>query len=251
MPAGAARNALDCALLGFRGQSERQAGACACRPAGAASARHRLHDLARHAGDDGRGGAQGGRAQAPEGEARRGGRSGAHPRGARGGAERRADRRCQRGLARRTTSRKISRPALRRVSRWSSSRCRLATMRRLRRSRGRSRCVPTRACTTARRLPRSSGKYDAVNIKLDKTGGLTEALAMAARGRAARLRHHGRLHGGDLAVDGARRCWSRSARASSISTGRCCSRATASMGCATRAAWSIRRRQPSGGSARA
>ena len=37
-----------------------------------------------------------------------------------------------------------------------------------------------KACTTARRLPRSSGKYDAVNIKLDKTGGLTEALAMAA-----------------------------------------------------------------------
>ena len=32
------------------------------------------------------------------------------------------------------------------------------------------------------------GKYDAVNIKLDKTGGLTEALVMAARGRAARLR---------------------------------------------------------------
>ena len=29
---------------------------------------------------------------------------------------------------------------------------------------------------------RSSARYDAVNIKLDKTGGLTEALALAARG---------------------------------------------------------------------
>ena len=29
-------------------------------------------------------------------------------------------------------------------------------------------------------LPALAGKYDAVNIKLDKTGGLTEALAMAA-----------------------------------------------------------------------
>ena len=31
----------------------------------------------------------------------------------------------------------------------------------------------------------SSGLYDAVNIKLDKTGGLTEALALADRGRGA------------------------------------------------------------------
>ena len=95
------------------------------------------------------------------------------------------------------------------------------------------------------------GKYDAVNIKLDKTGGLTEALAMARGGRAARLRHHGRLHGGDVAVDGAGACWSRSARAWSISTGRCCSRATARTGCAMRAAWSIRRRRRCGAETRA
>ena len=48
-----------------------------------------------------------------------------------------------------------------------------------------------------------AGKYDAVNIKLDKAGGLTEALAMRGRGARARLRHHGRLHGGDIAGDGA------------------------------------------------
>ncbi len=38
------------------------------------------------------------------------------------------------------------------------------------------------------------------------------------------------------------RCWSRSARAWSISTGRCCSRAIARTGCVTRAASFIRRR---------
>jgi L-alanine-DL-glutamate epimerase-like enolase superfamily enzyme len=33
-----------------------------------------------------------------------------------------------------------------------------------------------------------AGRYDAVNIKLDKTGGLTEALAMAQAARAAGLK---------------------------------------------------------------
>lgn len=36
-------------------------------------------------------------------------------------------------------------------------------------------------------LAQLAGKYDAVNIKLDKTGGLTEALALAARASQARL----------------------------------------------------------------
>jgi L-alanine-DL-glutamate epimerase-like enolase superfamily enzyme len=36
-------------------------------------------------------------------------------------------------------------------------------------------------------LPRLAGKYDAVNIKLDKAGGLTEALALAARADEAGL----------------------------------------------------------------
>jgi L-alanine-DL-glutamate epimerase-like enolase superfamily enzyme len=39
------------------------------------------------------------------------------------------------------------------------------------------------ACHTAADLDRLVGKYDAVNIKLDKTGGLTEALALAAAAR--------------------------------------------------------------------
>jgi L-alanine-DL-glutamate epimerase-like enolase superfamily enzyme len=39
------------------------------------------------------------------------------------------------------------------------------------------------ACHTTKDLDRLAGKYDAVNIKLDKTGGLTEALALAAAAR--------------------------------------------------------------------
>ncbi len=46
-------------------------------------------------------------------------------------------------------------------------------------------------------------RYDAVNIKLDKTGGLTEALAMKSGSRGGRAEGDGRLHAGDLAVDGA------------------------------------------------
>ena len=41
---------------------------------------------------------------------------------------------------------------------------------------------------TANRSRALVGKYDAVNIKLDKTGGLTEALAMARRQSALALR---------------------------------------------------------------
>ncbi|MGE0259035.1 MAG: N-acetyl-D-Glu racemase DgcA [Alphaproteobacteria bacterium] len=39
------------------------------------------------------------------------------------------------------------------------------------------------SCHTTADLDRLAGKYDAVNIKLDKTGGLTEALALAAAAR--------------------------------------------------------------------
>ncbi len=40
------------------------------------------------------------------------------------------------------------------------------------------------SCHTAADLDRLAGKYEAVNIKLDKTGGLTEALALAEAARA-------------------------------------------------------------------
>jgi L-alanine-DL-glutamate epimerase-like enolase superfamily enzyme len=39
-----------------------------------------------------------------------------------------------------------------------------------------------------RQLEALAGRYDAVNIKLDKTGGLTEALALAREARAAGFR---------------------------------------------------------------
>jgi len=40
------------------------------------------------------------------------------------------------------------------------------------------------ACHTAADLDRLIGKYDAINIKLDKAGGLTEALQLATAARA-------------------------------------------------------------------
>ncbi|MFV8781783.1 L-Ala-D/L-Glu epimerase [Microbulbifer sp. SA54] len=39
------------------------------------------------------------------------------------------------------------------------------------------------SCHTRKDLPRLRGRYDMLNIKLDKTGGLTEALALAEEGR--------------------------------------------------------------------
>ncbi len=44
------------------------------------------------------------------------------------------------------------------------------------------------SCHTRADLDRLAGKYDAVNIKLDKTGGLTEALALAEAARAGGFR---------------------------------------------------------------
>jgi L-alanine-DL-glutamate epimerase-like enolase superfamily enzyme len=40
------------------------------------------------------------------------------------------------------------------------------------------------ACHTRADLDRIAGKYDAINIKLDKAGGLTEALELAAMAKA-------------------------------------------------------------------
>ena len=72
-----------------------------------------------------------------------------------------------------------------RAWRWSNSRCRPATMRRWRRKRPVPVCadesVHDRAGLAALR-----DRYDLVNIKLDKTGGLTEALALADEARKAR-----------------------------------------------------------------
>ena len=47
------------------------------------------------------------------------------------------------------------------------------------------------------------GRFDIVNIKLDKCGGLTEGLAMAAEARRLGLRRDGREHGRNQPRDGA------------------------------------------------
>ena len=117
---------------------------------------------------------------------------------------------------------------------WWSSRCRRGAIGRLP---GIKRPIPICADESAHglaSLPGLAGTYDAVNIKLDKAGGLTEALAMAAAARGMGLGVHGRLHGGDVACHGAGRAAGADARASSISTGRCCSPATAIPACAMR-----------------
>ncbi|MDZ7768864.1 MAG: enolase C-terminal domain-like protein [Woeseiaceae bacterium] len=74
-------------------------------------------------------------------------------------------------------------------STWSSSRCRGAPTRR---STGFDSPVPLAAdesCQDSSELEIAARRYDMINIKLDKTGGLTEALALArqARDRGCRL----------------------------------------------------------------
>ena len=102
---------------------------------------------------------------------------------------------------------------------------------------------------TARSLAALAGKYDAVNIKLDKTGGLTEALAMAQEAErlgfalmvgcmVATSLVHGAGHAG-----GAARARGRSRRA------RCCWRRTARTAYATTAASFIRPRRRCGADA--
>jgi L-alanine-DL-glutamate epimerase-like enolase superfamily enzyme len=66
-----------------------------------------------------------------------------------------------------------------------------------------------------------AGCYEMVNIKLDKTGGLTGGAARAGRGHATWLADHGGLYGQHIVIDGARRGGG-AAGEWSISTGRCC-----------------------------
>ena len=73
-----------------------------------------------------------------------------------------------------------------------------------------------------RASPGLRGSYDMVNIKLDKTGGLTEALALRDAAAGGGLRHHGRLHGRLVAGDGAGGADGAGRATSSTSTARCC-----------------------------
>ena len=109
-------------------------------------------------------------------------------------------------------------------------------------------CADESAHTSAD-LDRLASRYDAVNIKLDKTGGLTEALAMA---RSAKARGLKIMVGSMVATSlaGARRCCSPMTPIGSISTARCCSRATASPASQSRMASSARRLQSCGARSR-
>ena len=93
-------------------------------------------------------------------------------------------------------------------------------------------------------------RYDAVNIKLDKTGGLTEALAMADAAQALGFEIMiGCMVATSLAMAPAM-LLAQQARFVDLD-GRCCWRATATAGCATTAVWSIRRKPHCGADARA
>ena len=63
------------------------------------------------------------------------------------------------------------------------------------------------SCHDRASLAHLVGRYDAVNIKLDKTGGLTEALALRQAALAGGYRDHGRLHGWAPRSPWRRPCW--------------------------------------------
>ncbi len=111
MPPGAARNALDCALLDLEAKCAGKQGLEPARPARAKTLHHGIHDLVGHAGGDGGGDRKGRAPAAAQNQA--GGRWRRFPdcRGPQGRAPFRADRRRQRGLDARTILRKTWRPA--------------------------------------------------------------------------------------------------------------------------------------------
>jgi L-alanine-DL-glutamate epimerase-like enolase superfamily enzyme len=89
-------------------------------------------------------------------------------------------------------------------------------------------------------LPRALGRFDVINIKLDKCGGLTEGLMMADEARRPRARSDGRHDDRHQPRDGARRSSSRSSVRSSISTARPSSSRTARPRSSTRTGISSR-----------
>ena len=89
------------------------------------------------------------------------------------------------------------------------------------------------------------GRYDAVNIKLDKAGGLTEALALRDEAERLRLQGHGRLHGGDFAGHGAGVLLAQRADFVDLDGPLLLAR-TARRACATKEVSSIRRRRRCG-----
>ena len=145
-----------------------------------AARHHRLHDQPRHAGRHGRGDPEGRGPSDPQGQARRaGGRLRAHRGRAPRGRGRDPDRGRQRGLDRGQPGGPF------RGLRGSGLRSRRAAVAAQADGflAGLPRPVPVCADESVHDragLDRLVGLYDAINIKLDKTGGLTEALELAA-----------------------------------------------------------------------
>ena len=190
MPPGAARNALDCAFWDLEAKRAGTPGLCARGPAAAPQPLDdRLHDFARHGRRRWR------RPQpAPPGrpllKIKLGGPGDPERDRARCGRRRRSAELivdANEGWTADNLAENLAACADGRRHAGRAAAAGRQPMRRSPRSRGRSRSAPTKACTTAPALAALVGRYDAVNIKLDKTGGLTEALAMAAEAERARL----------------------------------------------------------------
>ncbi len=181
---GAARNALDCALLDLEAKTSGQrVWNLLGRPA-PDRLHHRLYDLAGVAGGDGGGHRQGRAPATAQDQAWRRRRWRQNRRGAQGRTRFRTDRRCQRGLDIRQSRAKPDGIARKPASPWSSSRFPPARTRRSQRIRRPLAVCADESVHDRKSLDGLRERYDAVNIKLDKTGGLTEALVMADAAQA-------------------------------------------------------------------
>ena len=74
------------------------------------------------------------------------------------------------------------------------------------------------SCHTRADLPRIVGRYSHINVKLDKAGGLTEAVALAREASSGGPEADDRMHGVDVALDCTRDAACAISPSSSIST---------------------------------
>ena len=188
LPAGGARNVLDCALVGSRGQARRPAGLATGRPAATQAAADDLHAGRGRARSDGRtrgayAAARAIKLKLTDDDLQRRARAGR--------ARRRARMYGSWSMPTRASpasrSRGCCRPWWRRAWTWSSSRFRSASEAWLDGLERPIRIAADESVQDRSDLAEVVGRVDVINIKLDKCGGLTEALAIASGGAQARL----------------------------------------------------------------